>query len=149
MLGSRMQSTVDHQHRARLRGEIRPRPVLEESARFDDSGGLAGDVEDAVRLHVEVAGARVRVGAHQLAAVLDIEADRSVIGTEHPGVGCEEETGSIFAERVRQRGQIAVRFAVGSFPEEPYDLAPQVYLAYRIMDFFVQDDATGRGLGKS
>ena len=113
------------------------------------SGLVAGDVEDAVRLHVEVAEARIRVGAHQLAAVLDVKTGRPVVGTEHPGVGCEEETGRIFAERVRQRGQIAVRFAVGSFPEEPYDLAPQVHLAYRIIDFFVQDDATGRRLGKS
>src|SRR6266516_1055645 len=36
--------------------------------------------------------------AHQLSAILDVEADRTVIGMVHPGIGCKERATRVLAE---------------------------------------------------
>ena len=96
-----MQPTVHDQHGPRLRSEICRRLLPKESTCFENPDGILSDVEYAVRLHMEVAGARLRVGSNQLSAILDVEADGAVIGMVHPGVGCKQQAARVVAERQR------------------------------------------------
>jgi len=59
-------------HRPGLRSEICRRPLLEEGTCFDDPGKFPSDVKHAIGLHMEVARASLRIGAHQLPAILDV-----------------------------------------------------------------------------
>src|SRR5688572_11690456 len=87
-----MESPVDDEHRAGLRGEPRFRPIGEKPFRLEDARFAIADKEHAVRLFIEVwylagrAGARAGVGAGQFAAMLDMEADRSEVGLVHAAI---------------------------------------------------------------
>ena len=87
-----MDRTVDDEHRSGLRGEIRSWSPGEETPRLKDACLSVTDVENAIRLLVEIrylagrAGQRRCVGGRQLAAIFDIEADRPKIVPVHAAV---------------------------------------------------------------
>jgi hypothetical protein len=91
---------------------------------------------------VKIARAGFRVGAHEFAAVLDVEADRPMSGVVHAGIRREEEAAG--ALRGRQRREIAVGRAVRLAPEKPHGVAPQVDLADGVAGAFQADRSTGR-----
>jgi hypothetical protein len=75
-------------------------------------------VRHAVWSHVEVTGARARVGTHQLPTLLDIQADRGVVWVVHASICREKEVQRVVTKRPRQRGKIFVRVPVRFFPEQ-------------------------------
>jgi hypothetical protein len=81
--------SVNNEHRAGLRGEIRLRPLGEKTSRLEDASCAVADVENAVRLFEKVryrarsTGERRRIGSRQFPSILDIEADRLEIVLIH------------------------------------------------------------------
>ncbi len=119
-----MDLAVDDQHRTRLRGEANVRPRGEECLGGHHSRAVLADIEDAVRLLVEIRR-RLHVGRgvlcidrRELAAVLDIEADRPVVLAVHPAIGRKDEPLAFPFEMAGKRGEGAERLAVGMPPEE-------------------------------
>ena len=88
---ARVQPTIDHQHRSRLRGHIWMQLLPEVGACFEHPGPFARDVENAVRLHVEVAPARSGVGTNKFTAIFYVKTNGLVVGVEHPSIGGEDE----------------------------------------------------------
>ena len=86
---ARVQPTIDHQHRSRLRGWMQLLPEV--GACFEHPGPLARDVENAVRLHVEVAPARSGVGTNKFTAIFYVKTNGLLVGVEHPSIGGEDE----------------------------------------------------------
>ena len=126
---------VDDEHRAGLRGESRFRPVGEESSRLEDAGPAVADVENAVRLFVEVryppgrAGERRGIGSRQFPAILDIEPDRPEIVLVHAAVHGKSQRLALGFEVCGERREGPVRLAIAAAPVDAHVVLSQIEAA--------------------
>ena len=87
-----MDRSVDDEHGAGLRSEIRFRPLGEKTSRLEDASYAIGDIENTIRLFEKVryrargTGERNGIGSRQFPAILDIEADRLEIVLVHTAI---------------------------------------------------------------
>jgi hypothetical protein len=65
-----MDCTVDDEHRSRLRGEVRLRLLGEKLSGLENAGFAVADIEDAVRLFVEVRYLAGSAGARRGIAII-------------------------------------------------------------------------------
>ena len=107
---------VDDQHGAGLGGEVCARLGLQKLGGFHDACGIGCDVEHAVGLHVEVAGAACSVGFFELLAILDVEANRGAVGVIHACVHGHHDGAAGSVQGAGEGADVAIRDAAGVFP---------------------------------
>jgi hypothetical protein len=110
-------------------------PQGEETARLDNACLAVTDVENAIRLLVEIrdlaggAGEGRRIGRRQLAAILDVESDRPKIVPVHAAVHGKAQRPALGFEVVGQRCKGPIGLAVVSAPIGADILAGEVEAA--------------------
>ena len=123
-----MDRSVDDEHRAGLRGEIRFRPLGEKTFRLKDASCAAADVENAVRLFEKVryrargTGERSSIGSRPFPPILDIEADRLEIVLVHAAIHGKLQRLALALKVTGQCRKCLVRLAIGAAPKEAHVL---------------------------
>jgi hypothetical protein len=97
-----------HQHRPRLRRQLRLGSLLEKCPRLRDDRPIGGYMEDPVWLHVKIAIAGLGVHMHELPSLFHIKPHRLEGGIEHAGVGGEEQPTRLSFQSSRQGREIRV-----------------------------------------
>ena len=119
-----MDRSVDDEHGAGLRSEIRFRPLGEKTSRLEDASYAIGDIENTIRLFEKVryrargTGERNGIGSRQFPAILDIEADRLEIVLVHAAIHGKLQRLALALKVTGQCRKCLVRLAIGAAPKE-------------------------------
>jgi hypothetical protein len=147
--------SVDDEHRAGLRGEIRVRPLGEKTFRLEDASCAVADVENAVRLLEKVryrarsTGERRSIGSRQFPSIFDIEADRRKIVLVHAAIHGKLQRLALALKVARQSRKCLVRLAIGAAPKEAQVLLSWVEAASDVGCAFERRVPASLGLGCS
>ncbi len=147
VVNTRMNAPADDQHRPRLRREFWPHPALEKARGLRHAGAGAVDPEDAIGLHVKIAGAAAHVGAVEGPPILDVKPDRRAVLVIHAGVHGEDERLSLALQIAQDARESAVGLAFLVAQKQANVALARVEVAHRIGDAVVLDLGAGSGIG--